>query len=64
MRVALNFESPVLIGGKKSGSNFINSDDVIKGSVIRAAFAKAILSRCPVKGKEGSFIRCAKNLVI
>ena len=48
IRVSLDFKSPLLIGGKKSSSNFINSDDVIKGSVVRAAFAKIILGNCPV----------------
>lgn len=46
MKVQLNFSAPLLIGSKKESSNFIESEDVIKGSVIRAAFAKVILSNC------------------
>ena len=42
MKIQLQFESPLLIGGKKHSSNFIETDDVIKGDIIRAAFAKII----------------------
>ena len=47
-RFALKFYSPLLIGGKQKVSNYIESDTVIKGSVVRAAFAKIILSNCTV----------------
>ncbi len=46
MRVLLDFKSPLLIGNKKRSHNFIECDDVIKGSVVRAAFAKVILDNC------------------
>ncbi|GEA30795.1 hypothetical protein [Clostridium diolis] len=46
MKVLLDFKSPLLIGSKKHSSNFIESDDVLKGSVVRAAFAKVILDNC------------------
>lgn len=49
IKVSLNFKSPLLIGGRKSSNNFITTEEVIKGSVIRAAFAKVILKNCPVK---------------
>lgn len=46
MRVKLQFESPLIIGEKKLSSNYIASKDYIQGSVIRAAFARAILDQC------------------
>lgn len=52
MKIQLKFESPLLIGGKKHSSNYIETDDVIKGSIIRAAFAKAILNRCAAKDEK------------
>lgn len=52
MKVQLNFSSPLLIGGKKHSANFIECDDVIKGSVVRAAFAKVILRNCPSKNDK------------
>lgn len=56
IKVSLDFKSPLLIGGRKSSNNFITTDEVIKGSVVRAAFAKVILNHCPVrhiKSKDG-----------
>lgn len=52
MKIQLQFESPLLIGGKKHSSNFIETDDVIKGDIIRAAFAKIILDRCSAKNEK------------
>lgn len=49
LNTILKFTSPLVLGGKRSNSNFMASDDVIKGSVLRAAFAKVILDNCPVK---------------
>lgn len=46
MRVLLDFKSPLLIGSKKRSNNFIECDEVVKGSVVRAAFAKVILDNC------------------
>lgn len=43
---ALNFYSPLFIGGKQKSYNFMKTDTVIKGSVVRAAFAKIILNNC------------------
>lgn len=48
-KFALKFSSPLLIGGQKRSSNFIETDEVIKGSVVRAAFAKVILENCKLK---------------
>lgn len=50
--VRLNFQSPLLIGKKRSTPNFIESDEVIKGSIIRAAFAKIILKNCTQKSNN------------
>ena len=46
-RVILDFKSPLLVGGRNKDENNIESDEVIKGSVVRAAFAKVILDNCP-----------------
>ncbi|MBE6051100.1 MAG: hypothetical protein E7214_10730 [Clostridium sp.] len=50
-KINLNFKSPILIGKKAGSKNFISSDEIIKGSVIRAAFAKVILNNCPFKNE-------------
>lgn len=47
MNVKLDFESPLLVGGIKKVSNYIESIDYISGNVVRAALAKHILSNCP-----------------
>lgn len=52
MKVLLDFKSPLLIGSKKHSSNFIESDDVLKGSVVRAAFAKVILDNCCERNED------------
>ena len=46
MIVKLEFESPFITGGKRLSSNFIESEDVIKGNVVRAALVKEILDQC------------------
>lgn len=50
-RFLLKFQSPVLVGGKQKTANYMESDDIIKGNVIRAAFAKIILDQCPLKNE-------------
>ncbi|WP_238917856.1 hypothetical protein [Clostridium sp. YIM B02555] len=52
MRVLLDFKSPLLIGSKKRSHNFIESDEVIKGSVVRAAFSKVILDNCYERNED------------
>lgn len=47
MKVKFRFNSPFLVGGIKRTSNYIESLDYIPGNVVRAAFAKHILSNCP-----------------
>lgn len=54
-KFALNFESLLLIGGRKRSSNFIETDDVIKGSVVRAAFAKVILENCKLMNNDTEY---------
>jgi hypothetical protein len=46
MKVKLLFASPFIVGGIKQVSNYIESIDYIPGNVVRAAFARYILSRC------------------
>ncbi|WPX08785.1 hypothetical protein [Anaerocellum danielii] len=49
MKVYLNFKSPVLVGGRKSATNFIESINYIPGSVVRAALAKFIVLNCKIQ---------------
>lgn len=42
----MDFHSPVILGGKKTATNYIDSIDYIQGNVVRAAFAKYILNNC------------------
>lgn len=46
MRVRLNFLSPVILGGRKTATNYIESIDYIQGNVLRAALAKYIINNC------------------
>lgn len=46
MKIRLNFHSPVILGGRKIATNYIESIDYIQGNVLRAAFAKYILNNC------------------
>lgn len=39
-------KSPLMIGGKTLNSNYRESRDYIPGSVLRAAYAKALIQRC------------------
>lgn len=39
-------KSPLMIGGKTLNSNYRESRDCIPGSVLRAAYAKALIQRC------------------
>ena len=39
-------KSPLMIGGKTLSSNYRESRDYIPGSVLRAAYAKALVERC------------------
>lgn len=46
--VVLHLESPLMTGGKRLKDNVLESLDYIPGHVLRAAFAKYILLRCPL----------------
>lgn len=53
MKIKINMMSPLLIGGQKLNSNYIESIDYIPGDVLRAAFARYILNHCKAyRGKE------------
>lgn len=45
-------KSPLMIGGKTLDSNYRESRDYIPGSVLRAAYAKAIIQRCAFEQKN------------
>lgn len=51
-KINLKLQSPLIVGGKKLGSNYIKSMDYVTGSVLRAALAKEILNRCSYYDKE------------
>jgi hypothetical protein len=44
--------SPLIIGGQKLNSNYIESIDYIPGNVLRAAFARVILNHCTAYSGE------------
>lgn len=46
MKVKLEFQSPLIVGGKKQVNNYIESIDYIQGNVMRAALARYILNNC------------------
>jgi len=46
VKVLLEFISPVLIGKKRSATNFVESRNYIPGSIVRAALAKYIVLNC------------------
>lgn len=52
MRLKLKMLSPLIIGGQKLNSNYIESIDYIPGNVLRAAFARVILNHCTVYNGE------------
>lgn len=45
-------QSPLMIGGKTLNSNYRESRDYIPGSVVRAAYAKALVERCACEQKN------------
>jgi len=46
LKVKLDFSSPVILGGRKTVSNYIESIDYIQGNVMRASLARYILNKC------------------
>lgn len=51
-RITAALMSPLMIGGKTLNSNYRESRDYIPGSVLRAAYAKAIIQRCACEQKN------------
>ncbi len=45
-RINAVLKSPLMVGGKTLNSNYRESRDYIPGSVLRAAYAKALVQRC------------------
>lgn len=57
-KVKFKLLQPVMCGGLGVDYNFFESEDFIRGSVLRAAFANNILLECPlanVKSKDGKY---------
>ncbi len=48
-------KSPLMIGGKKLNSNYRESKNYIPGSVLRAAYAKALIQRCAC-GQKNNYL--------
>lgn len=48
-KIKVVLKSPLMIGGKTLDSNYRESRNYIPGSVLRAAYAKAIIERCSYK---------------
>lgn len=51
-RIKAVLKSPLMIGGKKLNNNYRESKDYIPGSVLRAAYARALIQRCAFKQKH------------
>ena len=52
IKLDVQLQSPMMIGGKTLTSNFKESKSYIPGGVLRAAFAAAIIQRCPYEHKN------------
>lgn len=50
----MDFKSPLLVGGKRLTSNYIEGIDYIPGNIVRAGFARYILNECAAK--DGSYV--------
>lgn len=51
-RITASLKSPLMVGGKTLNSNYRESRDYIPGSVLRAAYAKALVHRCVCEQKN------------
>ena len=49
MRIRMDFKSPLLVGGKRLTSNYIEGIDYIPGNIVRAGFARYILNECAAR---------------
>lgn len=54
MKIRMDFKSPLLVGGKKLTSNYIEGIDFIPGNIVRAGFARYMLNECAVN--DGSYV--------
>lgn len=54
-------KSPLMIGGKKLNSNYRESKDYIPGSVLRAAYARALIQRCALEQKNNRLVFQAQS---
>lgn len=51
-RIEAVLKSPLMVGGKKLNNNYRESKDYIPGSVLRAAYARALIQRCACEQKN------------
>lgn len=51
-RIKAVLKSPLMIGGKKLNNNYRESKDYIPGSVLRAAYARALIQQCVFEQKN------------
>ncbi len=54
-------KSPLMIGGKKLNNNYRESKDYIPGSVLRAAYARALIQRCAFEQENNWLVFQAKS---
>lgn len=47
IKISASLKSPLMVGGKTLNSNYKESKDYIPGSVLRAAYARELIHRCP-----------------
>ena len=54
-------KSPLMIGGKKLNNNYRESKDYIPGSVLRAAYARALVLQCACEQKDNWLVFQARR---
>ncbi len=55
-RIEAVLKSPLMIGGKKLNNNYRESREYIPGSVLRAAYARALIQRCVFEQKNNRLV--------
>lgn len=60
-RIEAVLKSPLMIGGKKLNNNYRESKDYIPGSVLRAAYARALIQRCVFEQKNNRLVFQAQS---
>ena len=53
-KVKFELLQPVMCGGIRVENNFFESEEFIRGSVLRAAFANSILLECPFADSQSA----------